>query len=77
MFLLPRAGFLCPGLCPTHRLCVDVAVDGDGLDAEALARAHDAAGNLAAVGHQQLVEELAGRRRREGERERVKVSAAA
>ena len=34
--------------------CVGLGVDGDGGDAESLGRAHDAAGDLAAVGDQQL-----------------------
>ena len=33
---------------------VGLGVDGDGGDAEPLGRAHDAAGDLAAVGDQQL-----------------------
>ena len=33
---------------------VDVAVDGNGADAQRLGRAHDTAGNLAAVGHEDL-----------------------
>jgi ABC-type Zn2+ transport system substrate-binding protein/surface adhesin len=53
--------------CWTHGVGVGLAVHGDGLDAEPLARPHDAAGNLTAVGDQDLVEQL---RTGEGDRER-------
>ena len=45
------------GVADVRRVPVRLRVDGDGAHPEALARAHDAAGDLAAVGDEDLVEE--------------------
>ena len=44
------------GVGDVRRLLVGLGVDGDGADAEPLARADDPAGDLAAVGDEDLLE---------------------